>query len=45
MLATKDDPQVRKPIISLARDKLGFNPIVTLENGLTETYNYFKNIL
>ena len=45
MLATKDDPQVRKPIISLARDKLGFDPLVTLENGLTETYNYFKNIL
>jgi UDP-glucuronate decarboxylase len=40
-----DDPMKRKPDISLARQKLGFNPKVHLEIGLIETINYFKNKL
>jgi dTDP-glucose 4,6-dehydratase len=37
-----DDPQVRKPDITRARTKLGWEPKVKLEEGLTATIEYFK---
>lgn len=40
-----DDPTQRKPDITLARNHLGWNPAVALEQGLTETIRYFQNIL
>jgi UDP-glucuronate decarboxylase len=38
----KDDPTQRKPDISLAREKLNWEPKVTLEEGLLETIRYFQ---
>jgi dTDP-glucose 4,6-dehydratase len=32
-----DDPQVRRPDISLARETLGWEPVVTLRDGLSRT--------
>jgi dTDP-glucose 4,6-dehydratase len=37
-----DDPQVRKPDITQARTKLGWEPTVKLEDGLTSTIEYFR---
>ncbi|HQP12312.1 MAG TPA: SDR family oxidoreductase, partial [Candidatus Omnitrophota bacterium] len=38
----KDDPQQRRPDISLARRLLKWGPRVSLETGLTETIEWFK---
>jgi UDP-glucuronate decarboxylase len=38
----QDDPQQRRPNISLARDKLSWEPKVDLETGLKETIEYFR---
>lgn len=40
-----DDPQQRKPDISLAREKLGWEPGCDLEKGLMMTIDYFKEKL
>ena len=40
-----DDPQQRKPDISLAKDKLHWSPKIELEEGLEKTINYFDNLL
>ena len=40
-----DDPMQRKPDISLAREKLGWEPKVQLEEGLGKTINYFDQLL
>ena len=40
----QDDPLQRKPDIALAREKLGWNPVTDLENGLQRTIDYFKNL-
>jgi UDP-glucuronate decarboxylase len=37
-----DDPKQRCPDITLARDKLGWVPVVDLEQGLTETVTWFR---
>jgi dTDP-glucose 4,6-dehydratase len=37
-----DDPQVRKPDITRARTLLGWEPTVSLEEGLTTTIEYFR---
>ena len=39
----QDDPVRRKPDISLARKMLGWEPKVSLEEGLKETIEFFKN--
>ncbi|MBI4248579.1 MAG: SDR family NAD-dependent epimerase/dehydratase, partial [Elusimicrobia bacterium] len=38
----QDDPQVRRPDISLAKKHLGWSPKVSLEVGLRRTLKYFK---
>ena len=40
----QDDPRQRQPDISLARGKLGWEPAVTLEDGLKETVRYFREL-
>jgi len=40
----KDDPTQRKPDISLARDHLKWEPMVSLDEGLTKTITYFKTL-
>ncbi|MDD5177880.1 MAG: SDR family oxidoreductase [Candidatus Nanoarchaeia archaeon] len=39
-----DDPKKRKPDISLAKEKLKWEPKVKLEDGLKETIKYFKGL-
>ncbi|MBX9830435.1 SDR family oxidoreductase [Candidatus Babeliales bacterium] len=41
----QDDPQQRKPDISLAREKLGWVPRVALREGLEKTIPYFAEFL
>lgn len=40
----KDDPKIRNPEITKAKTLLGWEPKVSLEEGLTKTINYFKNV-
>jgi dTDP-glucose 4,6-dehydratase len=40
-----DDPRVRQPDITKAKALLGWEPRVTLEQGLAETIAYFRRIL
>jgi len=40
-----DDPRQRQPDISLARSMLGWEPKVTVEDGLKETISYFRHLL
>jgi dTDP-glucose 4,6-dehydratase len=42
---TQDDPMVRQPDISKARRVLGWVPVVSLENGLAKTVDWFKGRL
>jgi len=41
----QDDPTRRRPDIGLAREKLGWEPRVTLEDGLQPTIEYFRELL
>lgn len=40
-----DDPRQRKPDISLAKEKLDWEPMIQLEEGLVRVINYFKSVL
>lgn len=40
-----DDPRQRQPDISLARKQLGWEPIISLNEGLARTISYFDNLL
>jgi UDP-glucuronate decarboxylase len=40
-----DDPRKRCPDISLAKEKLGWQPTVSLEEGLKKTIDYFEQVL
>jgi dTDP-glucose 4,6-dehydratase len=41
----EDDPQRRQPDITAAREKLGWEPRVSLESGLAKTLPYFQTSL
>jgi len=41
----EDDPRQRRPDISLARNKLGWNPAFDLLDGLSRTIAYFKELM
>jgi UDP-glucuronate decarboxylase len=41
----QDDPKQRQPDISLAKEKLGWEPVIKLEEGLSKTIEYFKSVL
>jgi len=40
-----DDPRQRQPDITLAQEKLGWQPVVPLETGLRATVEYFAKIV
>ncbi len=40
----QDDPTQRKPDITLAKEKLGWQPTVELRDGLTKTIEYFASL-
>ncbi|MCM0083231.1 SDR family oxidoreductase [Geomonas sp. Red32] len=40
-----DDPKQRQPDISLAKEKLGWEPKIPVEDGLKKTIEYFDGIL
>ena len=41
----QDDPQQRQPDIALAKEQLGWEPKVRLEEGLAHTIAYFDTLL
>jgi len=43
--SVQDDPERRRPDISLAQETLKWSPKVTLEKGLQKTIDYFDNLL
>lgn len=40
-----DDPTKRRPDISLAKEKLGWQPEIKLEEGLVKTIEYFRGVI
>lgn len=40
-----DDPKQRRPLIDLAKAKLGWAPKVSLEEGLKKTISYFEGLI
>ncbi len=40
-----DDPRQRRPDITLAKQKIGWEPQVPLEEGLVKTIAYFDGLL
>lgn len=40
-----DDPMQRQPVIDLARRELGWEPTISLEQGLDATISYFRETL
>lgn len=44
-LLPSDDPRQRQPDISLAREKLGWQPAIPLDEGLKKTIDYFRKTL
>ena len=41
----EDDPKQRKPDISIAKEKINWEPKISLTEGLQKTINYFEKIL
>ncbi|MCJ7618214.1 MAG: SDR family NAD-dependent epimerase/dehydratase, partial [Desulfobacterales bacterium] len=41
----QDDPLQRQPDISLAKEKLEWQPVIKLDEGLKKTVEYFDKIL
>jgi UDP-glucuronate decarboxylase len=42
---TQDDPKRRRPSIQRAKDVLGWEPKVTLQEGIRKTVEYFRTEL
>jgi len=42
---TQDDPSQRKPDIRLAKEKINWQPVVSVEEGLKSTIAYFQSVL
>lgn len=42
---SQDDPTQRKPVIKTAKEKLGWEPKVTVKEGLKKAIDYFQRIL
>lgn len=42
---SQDDPAQRKPAIDVAKEKIGWEPKVTVEDGLKKAIEYFKGVL
>ncbi|CAB9499121.1 Trifunctional UDP-glucose 4,6-dehydratase/UDP-4-keto-6 [Seminavis robusta] len=42
---SQDDPSQRRPDITTAKEKIGWEPQVTVENGLKKTIEYFQSVL
>jgi nucleoside-diphosphate-sugar epimerase len=40
-----DDPKVRRPDISRAREMLGWEPAISLREGVSRTIEYFRSVL
>lgn len=40
-----DDPMQRKPVISKAKESFGWEPTVSLEEGIRKTIPYFKSVV
>jgi UDP-glucuronate decarboxylase len=40
-----DDPTQRRPDITQAKEKLGWQPTISFEEGLVKTVNYFKQLI
>jgi UDP-glucuronate decarboxylase len=40
-----DDPRQRQPDIRRARERLGWEPKVKVEDGLTRTIDYFRGMI
>ena len=40
-----DDPTRRRPDITLAQEKLNWQPQIKLDEGLDKTINYYKNYI
>jgi UDP-glucuronate decarboxylase len=40
-----DDPKQRRPDITLARERLGWEPTVHLDDGLRVTVDYFRTTI
>ena len=40
-----DDPTQRQPDISLAKERLGWKPLITLDEGLARTIDYFRTVV
>jgi dTDP-glucose 4,6-dehydratase len=41
----EDDPKVRRPDITLARRELGWEPVISLREGLEKTIPYFRTLV
>ena len=41
----EDDPKIRRPDITKAKQLLGWEPVVPLEEGLQRTIDYFKKVV
>jgi UDP-glucuronate decarboxylase len=41
----EDDPRQRQPVITTAKEKLGWTPRIPLEEGLLKTITYFDELL
>jgi UDP-glucuronate decarboxylase len=39
-----DDPQRRRPDITLAKERLGWSPTIRLQDGLEKTIEWFRTI-